>query len=74
MRGHGDTVVRNSVRQATVRAIYTHIDALAQRAALTLSPNITAMNGSERALYAKENFDTDRPWQNYKQRLTSGAK
>jgi len=27
MRGHGETVVGSSVREATVRAIYTHIDA-----------------------------------------------
>jgi HCOMODA/2-hydroxy-3-carboxy-muconic semialdehyde decarboxylase len=72
MRGHGETVVGNSVREATVRTIYTHIDALAQSAALALSPNITALDDAELAANAAENFDADRPWQNYKQRLPAG--
>jgi ribulose-5-phosphate 4-epimerase/fuculose-1-phosphate aldolase len=69
MRGHGDTVVGRSVREATVRTIYTHIDAQAQSAALALSPNITVMDAAELAYNATENFDADRPWQNYKSRL-----
>ena len=32
MRGHGETVVGRSVQEATVRTIYTHIDARAQAA------------------------------------------
>jgi ribulose-5-phosphate 4-epimerase/fuculose-1-phosphate aldolase len=72
MRGHGDTVVGRSVREATVRTLYTHIDAQAQSAALALGPNITAMNAAELATNAAENFDADRPWQNYKQRLPAG--
>ncbi len=72
MRGHGDTVVGSSVREATVRTIYTHIDALAQSAALALSPKITALDAAELATNAAENFDADRPWQNYKQRLPDG--
>ena len=72
MRGHGETVVGRSVREATVRTIYTHIDARAQSAALALSPNITALNDAELATNAAENFDADRPWQNYKQRLPVG--
>jgi HCOMODA/2-hydroxy-3-carboxy-muconic semialdehyde decarboxylase len=72
MRGHGETVVGRSVREATVRTIYTHIDAQAQSAALALSPKITALNDAELATNAAENFDADRPWQNYKQRLPAG--
>jgi ribulose-5-phosphate 4-epimerase/fuculose-1-phosphate aldolase len=72
MRGHGETVVGGSVREATVRTIYTHIDAVAQSAALALSPNITVMDDAELAANAAENFDADRPWQNYKQRLPAG--
>ena len=72
MRGHGDTVVGSSVREATVRAIYTHIDAQAQSAALALSPNIMVLDAAELASDAAENFDADRPWQNYKQRLPTG--
>ena len=72
MRGHGDTVVGRSVREATVRTIYTHIDALAQAAALALSPNVTALDDAELETNATENFDADRPWQNYKARLPAG--
>jgi ribulose-5-phosphate 4-epimerase/fuculose-1-phosphate aldolase len=72
MRGHGETVVGRSVREATVRTIYTHIDAQAQSAALALSPHITAMDAAELAFNATENFDADRPWQNYLQRLPAG--
>jgi ribulose-5-phosphate 4-epimerase/fuculose-1-phosphate aldolase len=39
MRGHGETVVGRSVREATMRALYTHIDALAQQAALGAPPH-----------------------------------
>jgi ribulose-5-phosphate 4-epimerase/fuculose-1-phosphate aldolase len=70
MRGHGDTVVGRSVRDATVRTIYTHIDAQAQGAALALSPNIKPLNESELEINSTENFDADRPWQNYVQKLS----
>jgi ribulose-5-phosphate 4-epimerase/fuculose-1-phosphate aldolase len=72
MRGHGDTVVGGSVREATVRTIYTHIDAEAQSAALALRRHITVMDAAELASNRAENFDADRPWQNYKQRLPAG--
>ena len=72
MRGHGETVVGPSVRAATVRALYTHIDALAQQAALALRPAITALDDAELATNAAENFDADRPWQNYRARLPAG--
>jgi 3-hydroxy-2-methylpyridine-4,5-dicarboxylate 4-decarboxylase len=73
MRGHGDTVVGRSVREAAVRTIYTHIDAQAQSAALALSSKITPMNESELEINSTENFDADRPWQNYLQKLTPSA-
>jgi HCOMODA/2-hydroxy-3-carboxy-muconic semialdehyde decarboxylase len=72
MRGHGETVVGRSVREATVRTIYTHINAKAQSAALALSSKITVLDDAELATNAAENFDADRPWQNYKQRLPVG--
>ena len=72
MRGHGETVVGRSVREATVRAIYTHIDAQAQSAALALGAHITALDSAELATNAAENFDAERPWQNYKARLPRG--
>jgi len=72
MRGHGDAVVGRSVREATVRAIYTHVDALAQSAAMALNPKITALDDAELQTNAAENFDADRPWQNFRQRLPAG--
>jgi ribulose-5-phosphate 4-epimerase/fuculose-1-phosphate aldolase len=69
MRGHGDTVVGRSVQEAIVRTIYTHIDAQALSAALALSSKITPLNESELEFNSTENFDADRPWQNYLQRL-----
>jgi ribulose-5-phosphate 4-epimerase/fuculose-1-phosphate aldolase len=72
MRGHGETVVGRSVREATVRALYTHIDALAQHAALAIGRDITALDDAELATNAAENFDADRPWQNYRSRLPAG--
>jgi HCOMODA/2-hydroxy-3-carboxy-muconic semialdehyde decarboxylase len=71
LRGHGDAVVGRSVREATIRTIYTHIDAQAQSAALALSQKITALNESELEINSTENFDADRPWQNYLQRLSA---
>src|SRR5882672_4091716 len=71
MRGHGDTVVGRSVSQATIRTIYTRINAQAQSAALALSSKITALNESELEINSTENFDADRPWQNYLQRLSA---
>ncbi|MDR5832533.1 class II aldolase/adducin family protein [Caballeronia sp. LP006] len=65
MARHGETVVGKSVREATVRALYIHIDAKAQFAGMQLNPHITPIDGPELAVNAKENFDSDRPWQNY---------
>jgi HCOMODA/2-hydroxy-3-carboxy-muconic semialdehyde decarboxylase len=72
MRGHGNTVVGRSVREGTVRTIYTHINAQAQTVAMALSTKITTLDDAELATNAAENFDADRPWQNYKQRLRPG--
>ena len=60
MRGRGDTVVGRSVREATVRTIYIHIDAQAQSAAMALSPKITALDQAELEANAAENFDGER--------------
>ena len=72
MRGHGETVVGGSVREATVRTLYTHIDAQAQFAGMALNPKVIALDDAELATNAAENFDADRPWQNYKSRLPAG--
>ncbi len=72
LRGHGDAVVGASVKQAVVRAIYVSLNARVQAEALKLSPTITALDDAELAHNAKENFDVDRPWANFKRRLTEG--
>lgn len=69
MRGHGDTVVGGSVREATVRAVYTEINARILQQALTLSPNVISLDAAELRYNAKENFDTGRPWENFRRRL-----
>ncbi len=62
MRGHGDTVVGRSVREATVRTIYTHIDAQAQSAALALSRKITTLDNAELEANAAGRFyQTEHP-------------
>jgi ribulose-5-phosphate 4-epimerase/fuculose-1-phosphate aldolase len=68
MRGHGETVVGRSVKEATVRALYTNIDARAQAAATPMG-TIVALDDAELATNARENFDADRPWENYRQRM-----
>jgi HCOMODA/2-hydroxy-3-carboxy-muconic semialdehyde decarboxylase len=69
MRGHGMTVVADSVKRATVRAIYTQIDAQAQFSAMQLNKNIVSMDAKELEFNHIENFDVDRPWDNFKNKL-----
>jgi hypothetical protein len=39
---------------------------------MALGPDITALDDAELATNAAENFDADRPWQNYRSRLPPG--
>ena len=68
MRGHGETVVGRSVKEAAVRTLYTNIDARAQTAAMSLSSKFVVLDDDEVAAYAKEERP-DRPWDNYKERM-----
>jgi len=68
MRGHGETVVGRSVREATVRTIYTNLDARAQAAAMALSSKLVVLDDAEIAAFNKEERP-DRPWDNYRARL-----
>jgi HCOMODA/2-hydroxy-3-carboxy-muconic semialdehyde decarboxylase len=68
MRGHGETVVGRSVKEAAVRTLYTNIDARAQTAAMALGSKFVVLDDDEVAAYAKEERP-DRPWDNYKERL-----
>ena len=74
MRGHGHCVVADSVRRATVQAVYTEMNARVLQAALQLSKNITYMDEKEIAYNAIENFDLERPWENLKSRLPEASK
>ncbi|HEY6256167.1 MAG TPA: class II aldolase/adducin family protein [Xanthobacteraceae bacterium] len=69
MRGHGETVVGRSMKEATVRTLYTNIDARAQAAAISMGANLVALDDAELTTNARENFDADRPWENYRQRM-----
>jgi ribulose-5-phosphate 4-epimerase/fuculose-1-phosphate aldolase len=69
MQGHGMTVVADSVKRATVQAVYTQINAQAQLAAMQLNKNVTSMDEKELAFHRIENFDLDRPWDNFKNKL-----
>ena len=71
MRGHGDVVVGNSVRQATVYAVYTDINARMQAASLALSGKIVSM--SEPELLDASEFDISRPWENFRQKILDAA-
>jgi ribulose-5-phosphate 4-epimerase/fuculose-1-phosphate aldolase len=68
MRGHGETVVGRSVKEAAVRTIYTNLDARAQMAAMALSSKFVVLDDAEIAAFEKEERP-DRPWENYRQRL-----
>jgi HCOMODA/2-hydroxy-3-carboxy-muconic semialdehyde decarboxylase len=67
LRGHGNVVVGSSVKQATVYAVYIDINARMQMSALALSPDIVVMDARE--LFTPAEFDINRPWENFKQKL-----
>ena len=67
MRGHGNVVVGASVKQATVYAVYVDINARMQAAALALNPSIVFMNEPE--LFDPSEFDINRPWEHYRQKI-----
>lgn len=71
MRGHGNTVVGSSVKLATVRAVYTEINARILLQALQLSPNVISLDAAELRHNAAENFDHDRPWDYFCRRLAT---
>lgn len=69
MRGHGNVVVGSSVKQATVFAAYTDINARMQAQALQIDRNIVVMDEPE--LFEPSEFDINRPWENFRQKLIS---
>jgi len=67
MRGHGNVVVGSSVKQATVYAVYIDINARMQMAASALGSTMTVMDEPEQ--FSPAEFDINRPWENFKQKL-----
>lgn len=61
MRGHGDTVVGHSIKQAVVFAVYVDTDARMQTQAMLLSHDIVTMDKAE--LFGESEFDINRPWE-----------
>lgn len=74
MRGHGHCVVADSVKRATIHAVYTEMNARVLQAALQLSKTITYLDEKEIAYNAIENFDIERPWENLKSKLVEPQK
>jgi ribulose-5-phosphate 4-epimerase/fuculose-1-phosphate aldolase len=72
MRGHGDVVVGQSVRQVVFRAIYTEINARLQSEALRLGQGqVNFLNTEEAANATGTNSQVlGRPWELWKQQLT----
>jgi HCOMODA/2-hydroxy-3-carboxy-muconic semialdehyde decarboxylase len=71
LRGHGNVVVGSSVKQAAVFAAYTDINARMQAQALQIDRVIMAMDEPE--LFEPWEFDINRPWQNFRQKLMSDS-
>jgi HCOMODA/2-hydroxy-3-carboxy-muconic semialdehyde decarboxylase len=67
LRGHGNVVVGTSIKQATVFAVYTDINARMQLAGLQIARDIVAMDEPE--LFGPSEFDINRPWENFRQKL-----
>ncbi len=62
MRGHGSTVVGNTVRQAVFRAVYTEVGARLQSEAMRLGP-VTYLTAEEaEATTTTNNTQIDRAW------------
>ncbi len=64
MRGHGDTVVGNSIKTAVLHAIYTEANARLESDAIQLGGKITFLNETEAAKIGEQNDKlVDRPWE-----------
>ncbi len=71
MRGHGETVVGSSIKQAVVFAVYIDINARMQTQAMILSPQTMTMNEPE--LFTEQEFDINRPWEHFRQKILDPA-
>ncbi len=71
LRGHGNVVVGSSVKQATVFAAYTDINARMQMQGMQLNRDIVVMDEPE--LFGPTEFDINRPWENFRQKLLADS-
>jgi HCOMODA/2-hydroxy-3-carboxy-muconic semialdehyde decarboxylase len=71
LRGHGNVVVGSSVKQATVFAVYTDINARMQAQGMQIDRNIVVMDEPE--LFGPSEFDINRPWENFRQKLMDNS-
>jgi HCOMODA/2-hydroxy-3-carboxy-muconic semialdehyde decarboxylase len=68
MRGHGVTVVGQTLRQAVFRSVYTELNARLQSQAMRLSSNVTYLTDEEADAAATTNDgQIDRAWDFWKQ-------
>lgn len=69
LRGHGNVVVGGSVRWMTYRAVYTDLNARAQRETMQMGTDLVVMDQDELEMHAIEVFDVNRPWDYWRSRL-----
>ena len=66
LRGHAHNVVADTIHRAVVRAVYININARVQMDAMRLSGGkIIALDQKEIDYNVIENFDVERPWENF---------
>jgi HCOMODA/2-hydroxy-3-carboxy-muconic semialdehyde decarboxylase len=72
MRGHGDTVVGNSIKTAVLHAIYTEANARLEAQAISLGGKVVYMNETEASKIGDQNDKlVDRPWEIWKIQVLS---
>ena len=70
MRGHGNVVVGPNVKRATIRAVYTEVNARLQTIALGLGGPINYISPEEGALRDKSPGEEGRAWDGWKKKAT----
>jgi HCOMODA/2-hydroxy-3-carboxy-muconic semialdehyde decarboxylase len=67
MRGHGDTVVGDSLKTAVLHAVYTDVNARMQAEAMKVGTKVTYLNEYEAEKIGAENDrQVERPWELWK--------
>jgi len=76
MRGHGDVVVGQSVKEAVFRAIYTEVNARLESEALRLGQGQVVFLNEEEARQATEtnSAQVGRPWDLWKAKALAGSR